>query len=124
MVNRLINEEIVAKVSDLQDLKVGTPEYRTGVDSVSKLVSSLSELAKTEADIAAQEEETRLKQQQYKADLFDKIAKNVIQGVAVGGGIVVTVWGTVKSLKFEETGVCTSTASKKFFGTVLNFFKK
>lgn len=123
-VEKLMNDELVCRLTDLQGLKVESPEYRTGVDSVTKLANALVEMKKTEADIAAQEEETRLKHKQQKSETFDKIARNAIQFVAVGGGIGVTVWGTVKSLKFEETGVCTSTAAKKFFANALNFFKK
>ncbi len=123
-VEKLINEELICKITDLQDLKVESQEYRVGVDSVTKLAKALVEMKEAEAEISAKEEETRLHEKEQKADLFDKIARNAIQFVAVGGGIVVTVWGTIKSLKFEETGVCTSTASKKFFGTALNFFKK
>lgn len=134
-IEKLMNDELVARLTDLQDLKVESQEYKLGVDSVSKLSNALVEMMKAEAEITAQEERQRLEEKsrnlddqlkvkQQKADTFDKIARNAITGVVGIGGICVTVWGTCKSLKFEETGVCTASATKKFFGHILSYFKK
>lgn len=123
-IGNVLKEELVCRATDLQDLKLGSPEYRTAAESLGKIASAYVEVEKAKADAMAQEEETRLKYKQHKSDTFDKIARNSIQAIAVGGGIAVTVWTFVTSLKYEEHGGYTGTATKNAVTRALNFFKK
>ena len=54
-------------------------------------------------------------------DKKDRLVKNCLTGASILSGIGVTVWGALKSWKFEETGTVTSTAGRKFIN---NLFSK
>jgi hypothetical protein len=62
------------------------------------------------------------KEKARKDERTDRIVKNVLTGVSVVGGLALTVWGSLMSWKFEESGTITSTPGKKFMSNL--FFKK
>ena len=114
----LLKEEIVSEVESLGKLELGTEQYKTTVDGVTKLVDRALEIEKI--DIEAEERErsreieTNLKIQQIEDDRKDRKVKN---GIAIGStllGVAVTVWGTLKTLKFEEEGTVTTLVGRGF----------
>lgn len=119
----LLKEEIVSEVEALGGLELGTEQYKTTVDGVTKLVDRALEIEKI--DIEAEERErsreieTNLKIQQMEDDKKDRKVKN---GIAIGStllGVVVTVWGTLKTLKFEEEGTVTTLMGRGFINKLL-----
>ena len=119
----LLKEEIVSEVEALGKLELGTEQYKTTVDGVTKLVDRALEIEKI--DIEAEERErsreieTNLKIQQIEDDRKDRKVKN---GIAIGStllGVVVTVWGTLKTLKFEEEGTVTTLMGRGFINKLL-----
>ena len=119
----LLKEEIVSEVEALGNLELGTEQYKTTVDGVTKLVDRALEIEKI--DIEAEERErsreieTNLKIQQMEDDKKDRKVKN---GIAIGStllGVVVTVWGTLKTLKFEEEGTVTTLMGRGFINKLL-----
>ena len=119
----LLKEEIVSEVESLGKLELGTEQYKTTVDGVTKLVDRALEIEKI--DIEAEERErsreieTNLKIQQMEDDKKDRKAKN---GIAIGStllGVAVTVWGTLKTLKFEEEGTVTTLVGRGFINKLL-----
>ena len=119
----LLKEEIVSEVESLGKLELGTEQYKTTVDGVTKLVDRALEIEKI--DIEAEERErsreieTNLKIQQIEDDRKDRKVKN---GIAIGStllGVAVTVWGTLKTLKFEEEGTVTTLVGRGFINKLL-----
>ena len=119
----LLKEEIVSEVESLGKLELGTEQYKTTVDGVTKLVDRALEIEKI--DIEAEERErsreieTNLKIQQIEDDRKDRKVKN---GIAIGStllGVAVTVWGTLKTLKFEEEGTVTTLMGRGFINKLL-----
>ena len=119
----LLKEEIVSEVETLGKLELGSEQYKTTVDGVTKLVDRALEIEKI--DIEAEERErsreieTNLKIQQMEDDKKDRKVKN---GIAIGStllGVVVTVWGTLKTLKFEEEGTVTTLMGRGFINKLL-----
>ena len=119
----LLKEEIVSEVESLGKLELGTEQYKTTVDGVTKLVDRALEIEKI--DIEAEERErsreieTNLKIQQMEDDKKDRKVKN---GIAIGStllGVAVTVWGTLKTLKFEEEGTVTTLMGRGFINKLL-----
>lgn len=119
----LLKEEIVSEVESLGKLELGTEQYKTTVDGVTKLVDRALEIEKI--DIEAEERErsreieTNLKIQQMEDDKKDRKVKN---GIAIGStllGVAVTVWGTLKTLKFEEEGTVTTLVGRGFINKLL-----
>ena len=90
---------------------------------MAKLVDRAVEIDKTEMEnatkIEAQNIENDLKALQIKEDNLDRWVRN---GIAIAGIIVpsvLTVWGTLKSFKFEETGTVTTILGRGFINKLL-----
>ena len=131
----LLRDEIRLEFDGLRDIEMGTDEYKNTVDGLTKLMDRAIEMDKLEAereekcrklDIEDKNREfdNNIKIVQIESEDRDRLIKNVISGVTVGSGIILTVWGTLKTLKFEETGVVTTSAGRKFINNVLSAFKK
>ena len=125
-IKTLLKGEIQDEMSELNKLAIGSDEYKATVEGVTKLIDRTIELEKIEVDreekgydrrINAETQDARLK-----IERRDKIVGHVLTGVSLLSGAVLTVWGTFKTLKFEETGTVTTFAGKKFIDKL--FLKK
>lgn len=113
----LVDEEIVDEISQLKGMAVGTEEYRTTVDGIVKLMKESNESVRLKAELKkseeAQEFEKNQKLKQAKEELIDRWVKNGLTALSIIGGFALTIWGTNKTLRFEETGTITTTAGRK-----------
>ena len=122
-IKSLVDEEIRSEIEEISKIEVGSEKHKASVDALAKLLDKSIELERL--DVEAQEKyesriaENELKMKQLKDEKRDRIVKNVLTGVSVVGGFGVTIWGTCKTLKFEETGVLTSIVSKGFIQKLL-----
>jgi hypothetical protein len=119
----LLETEIKKKLETLSELDMGTTEYESAVDSIVKLLDRSIDMERLEVETEEKERERiierDLKQQQMIEDRKDRWIKN---GIAIGGVIlptIVTVWGTLKSFKFEETGTVTTIMGRGFINKLL-----
>lgn len=122
-IRELLDEEIQVEFEKLSKLEVGSESYKATVDGLTKLVDRAVEIDKTEMEnatkIEAQNIENDLKALQIKEDNRDRWVRN---GIAIAGIIVpsvLTVWGTLKSFKFEETGTVTTILGRGFINKLL-----
>ena len=122
-IRELLDEEIQVEFEKLSKLEVGSESYKATVDGLSKLVDRAVEIDKTEMEnatkIEAQNIENDFKALQIKEDNRDRWVRN---GIAIAGIIVpsvLTVWGTLKSFKFEETGTDTTILGRGFINKLL-----
>lgn len=130
-VKNLLREEITDEIGHLSKMEVGSEEYEKTVNGLTKLVDRLNEMEKVEMEKTNSNveneckiEEQDLKRQQLEDDKKDRLIRNGLTGVSVIGGLAVTVWGTLKTFKFEETGTITSQAGRQFINKAINFLKK
>ena len=121
----LLHEEIQSEFEELKKLEVGSEMYKTTVDGLTKLVDRAIEIEKL--NVGAEERrddrdiEAELKRQQLEEDVKDRKVRNTISVLGIVIPTAVTVWGTLKSLKFEETGTLTTNAGRNFINRI---FKK
>lgn len=122
-IRELLDEEIQVEFEKLSKLEVGSESYKAAVDGLTKLVDRAVEIDKTEMEnatkIEAQNIENDLKALQIKEDNRDRWVRN---GIAIAGIVVpsvLTVWGTLKSFKFEETGTVTTILGRGFINKLL-----
>lgn len=119
----MLNDEITNEFEHLKKMELGTDEYKTTVEGLTKLVDRQIEIDKLESEAheraTAREEENELKWKQASDDKKDKIVKNILQAVGIGAPIALTVWGTIKSLKFEEEGTVTTVIGRGFINKLL-----
>lgn len=117
--------EIEDELDKLGDLEFGSEKYCKAIDGITKLYGKAIEDRKVDIDCedkaAARENERALKEQQMREDRKDRIVKNIIGAAGVVLPLVVTIWGTKVSLKFEETGTITTQAGRSF---VQRLFRK
>ena len=122
-IKSLVDEEIRSEIEEISKIEVGSEKHKASVDALAKLLDKSIELERL--DVEAQEKyesriaENELKMKQLKDEKRDRIVKNVLTGVSVVGGFGVTIWGTLKSLKFEEKGVVTSIVGRGFIQKLL-----
>ena len=105
--NKMLNKEIQAEFEKLGHMEVGSEQYKTTVDGLTKLVDRAVEIEKFEI-----EHEDKI--EQTKEEKLDRRIKNIIAGAGIAIPSLITVWGTLKSLKFEETGAVTTGAGREF----------
>ena len=119
----LLEEEVKSQLEGLKDIEMGTDEYKTVVDGLTKLTDRVIKIKELDYDasdkIDARETEIALKKQQMKEEKNDRWIRN---GIAIAGIVIptaVTVWGTIKSLKFEEEGTVTTIMGRGFIQKML-----
>lgn len=140
----LLATEIQEDLENLRDLELGSEEYKVAVDGIVKLMDRAIDLRKVDVDaedklarldveresnevkqaeLKLKEEqfnvEIELKQKQLDSEKKDQLFRN---GIAIAGIVipsVITIWGTVKSLKFEETGTVTTLMGRGFINKLL-----
>lgn len=120
----LLNKEICEDLENLRDIDFGSDEYKTGVDGLTKLIDreiSLRQLELERQDkIEGRKAEDEFKLKQMKENRVEKIIGYVINVAGIVIPVVVTIWGTKVSLKFEEEGTITTTAGRNFFGKLFS----
>ena len=120
-IETLLHEEIQDGFDALSKMERGTEIHKTTVDEVAKLFDKAIEIEKIEAKekAKAREIEASLKRAQMEEDRKDRRFKN---GIAVGGIVLplaVTIWGTFKTLKFEEEGTVTTMMGRGFINKLI-----
>lgn len=124
-IESLLHTEIESEFDKLSTMEPGSEKYRTAVDGLAKLMDKAIEIEKVDIDCkdkaAARESEQALREQQMREDRRDRIVKNILSAAGVVLPLVVTIWGTTVSLKFEETGTITTQAGRSF---VQKLFRK
>lgn len=122
-IETLLHEEIQDGFDALSKMERGTEIHKTTVDEVAKLFDKAIEIEKIEIEAKekakAREIEASLKRAQMEEDRKDRKLKN---GIAIGGIVLplaVTIWGTFKTLKFEEEGTVTTIMGRGFINKLI-----
>ena len=139
-----LETEILEDLNGLGDMELGSEEYKVATEGLAKLMDRAIELKRVDADIIREntkndieresleikKAELEIKEEQFKLDLElkekqlanDKKDQLIRNGIAIAGIVipsVITIWGTLKSLKFEETGTVTTIMGRGFIGKLL-----
>lgn len=127
-------QEIGRQLVELEGMDVGSDAYKTTVDGISKLMDKLNDSNKNDYDyLTAQEarelerelkekqlsQETELKEKQLVGERTDCIVKHGLTALGIITSVGLAVWGTCKSLKFEETGSVTTIMGRGFISNLL-----
>lgn len=114
-IKKLLCDEAKEEVEILNQLGVGSNEHKLATEDLTKLVDRIIDLEKTEIE----HKEYELKLAQMEEDKKDRLIKNCI---AIAGIIIpvgVTIWGTLKSFKFETEGTITTIMGRGFINKLL-----
>lgn len=97
----LLREQIEREIKHQRACEVGSEEYNDSLRRLGTLEDKL-------ADIEKFESETVRKDVQMKEEKNDRLVKNIIEGVKVGGSIVLPIIGLVAITAFEKSETFTS----------------
>ena len=121
----MLHDEIQSEFEELKKIEVGSDKYKTAVDGLTKLMDRAIEIDKlkvgAEERLDTRNIDAELRQEQLEADVKDRKVRNAISLAGIIIPTAVTIWGTLKSLKFEETGTVTTNAGRNFINRI---FKK
>lgn len=119
----LLNEEIQKEIEELREVEKGSEKHKIAADALSKLMEKSIELDKLDIEAydreQTREDERMFREQQLKEDKKDRLIKNILTGVGIVIPAGLTIWGTLKSLKFEETGTVTTVMGRGFLNKLL-----
>lgn len=108
----MLHDEIKRRLEQLKQMEVGTEEYRNAVDSLIKLMDRAIELDKHNVEhqekLDARDDENK-----------ERLIRNILNGLGIAIPAGLTIWGTLKSLKFEETGTVTTLVGRGFINKLL-----
>ena len=124
----LLEKEVNAKMEELEYFDPHSDEYKAAVDSLTKLTDRILEFEKLELDETKTQINRQIEYEKINVEeekVTNEKRDNKIKNWLTAAGIVVptglAVWGTFKSIKFEETGTITTIAGRNFFNKL---FKK
>ena len=118
-IKETLYKEIEDELQALNEIEVGTDEYKSSVDGVTKLLDRAIEIEKHEAEMKEREAERIAKNIQVAEEQKDRVVKNYISAGGVVLPLLVTIWGTLKSFKFEKDGTVTTIMGRGFIKKLL-----
>ena len=118
-IKETLYKEIEDELQALNEVEVGTDEYKSSVDGVTKLLDRAIEIEKHEAEMKEREAERIAKNIQVAEEQKDRVVKNYISAGGVVLPLLVTIWGTLKSFKFEKDGTVTTIMGRGFINKLL-----
>ena len=129
-IENLLYDEIETGFEKLRAEDLEPDKRKATVDELTKLMDRAIEMKKIEneykekAEARMSEEKEKsearlstqaIELQKLEEDRKDRIVKNAIGTAGIVLPLIVTIWGTKASLKFEETGTITTNAGRNFF---------
>ena len=118
-----LTDEVMTEVKELNKMTLGTDEYRVTVEGISKLAEKAIELERLEQErkekVESRNLENDLKLMQLAEDRKDRRVKNGLTAAGIVLPLGATIWGVLKSLKFEETGSVSSIVGRDLIKKLL-----
>ena len=122
-IQTLLYDEIEEEFEKLRNIERGSEQYKVTVDGLTKLMDRAIEIEKFDSDCEdkakTRKSEQLEKAQQLADEKKDRLIKNIISGAGVVLPLLVTIWGTKVSLKFEEEGTFTTIMGRGFINKLL-----
>lgn len=122
-IERLLRDEIQDEMDNLKKMELGSDQYRTTVDGVTKLTDRVIELKRLDAEThekeKAREIETELKIEQMQEDRKNRITTHILTAAGILIPVACTIWGTQKSFEFEKEGTITTIMGRGFINKLL-----
>lgn len=120
-----LTEEFNDQMKDLHKLEVGTEQYSTAVNGITKLADKIIDLEKIEIEreerIKDRDTEIELKSQQMEIDKRDKRNQNLVNVVKIAVPTVAGFAMGIISMKWEKLETITSTAGRQALKDIIRF---
>lgn len=124
-VKEQLAKEIQSLIEVLDNTAAGSDEYKKVSDDLAKLLAKYNDMNRSDLEYWDKQEtrdreyeirmrDHELREKQLTEEQKDHRVKNGLTAASIFGGFALTIWGTLKSLKFEETGSVTTNAGREF----------
>lgn len=114
-----LDEEISQELDQLKNLDMESETYKVAVDCVSKLIDKRNDMEKIELEERKLDLSSQKEKELNDYNKKDQIIKHAISIGSIVIPVFVTVWGTYKTLKFEETGTVTTIMGRGFINKLI-----
>ena len=122
-IEKLLHEEIKSEFECLKDLEAGEEQYTKTIDGLVKLLDRSIEIDRInieyEEKTVVRDMENDLKLKQMEEERKDRKIRNGISVAGIVLPLAVTIWGTLKSFKFEQEGTVTTIMGRGFINKLL-----
>lgn len=118
-IKSILNEEIQSQIESLNDIEMGTDNYKNSVDGITKLTGQLIEIEKLEKEREDKFDDNTYRAMQLDEERKDRKVRNCIAAAGVIIPTIVTIWGTKASFKFEQEGTITTIMGRGFINKLL-----
>lgn len=122
-IEKLLHEEIKSEFECLKDLEAGEEQYAKTIDGLVKLLDRSIEIDRInieyEEKTVVRDMENDLKLKQMEEERKDRKIRNGISVAGIVLPLAVTIWGTLKSFKFEQEGTVTTIMGRGFINKLL-----
>lgn len=129
-----LEEEIERELDAIYDMDVGSQEHTAAVKNLKELGVMIIDMRRLEADEndksarrdaeeRAREAEERNKSEDRKAEWKHRLISYILNALSIGLPLVVVVWGTKKSFKFEEHGTISSQGGREIFKKLFSLLR-
>lgn len=118
-IETMLHKQLVTELNELKDAEVGSEQRRATVDEMTKLMDRAIKMEELGIEREAKENDRLLRIQQMDEDRKDRLVKNCMTAAGIILPVMLTVWGTLTSLKFEEEGTVTTIVGRGFVNKLL-----
>lgn len=122
-IETLLYDAIETDFEKLANDRLTPEERKTTMDELTRLMDRAIEMEKVTNDCKdkaeIRENDQLIKKQQMEDDKKDRIVKNIISAAGVALPLLVTVWGTKVSMKFEKEDTFTTIMGRGFIQKLL-----
>ena len=118
-IETMLRKQLVSELNDLKETEAGSDQRRATVDELTKLMDRAIKMEELGIEREAKENDRLLKIQQMDEDRKDRLVKNCMTAAGIILPVMLTVWGTLTSLKFEEEGTVTTIVGRGFVNKLL-----
>ena len=126
-IERALKKEVLADLSELERMGVGTEEHISGMKTVNEAIDRLTKLEELRTN-ATIEEAKRLTEESIAQANLEETKRNdrrkvIVDSLSIGIPAVLSAWSFVTGLLYEERGIVKSNIVRKIFDKIITMRK-
>ena len=126
-IERALKKEVLVDLSELERMGVGTEEHIAGMKTVCESIDRLTKLEEIRQKAITEEakrlsEEAIAEKQAEKAEKADR-RRIAIDVLGIGVPAIISCWGVITGLLYEERGIVKSPIVRKLFDKMMSMRK-
>ena len=124
----LLAEELESGLAELKKLEVGSEEYRSASDALTKIADRIIEIDKLNVNVEEAREdkmvERGFKDREMKAENRDRFIRYALEVGKIGATLAAGMWIHVSGMRYDKDGVLPTTeGGRSVARQFLNFIK-